>query len=52
MDISKCIGKGCNIKEKCYRYTAPSSDYQSYSEFWLTRKKGECEYFWDNSDRK
>jgi hypothetical protein len=30
MDISKCKGKDCPLKETCYRYTAESSDYQAY----------------------
>jgi hypothetical protein len=29
-DISMCKGKDCPLKETCYRYTAESSDYQSY----------------------
>lgn len=24
-DISKCCGKGCPIKERCYRFTAPTN---------------------------
>ena len=30
-DIAKCSGTGCPVKEKCYRFTAQSSEYgQSY----------------------
>lgn len=29
-DISKCMGNGCPLREKCYRFTAPSDDWQSY----------------------
>lgn len=30
-DIQKCVGTGCPLRERCYRYTAPSSDFnQSY----------------------
>lgn len=52
-DISKCGNEECPVKERCYRYTAPVGEYQS----WLfinsdKLKKGEeCEMFWDNSDR-
>lgn len=31
MDITKCMGENCPIKEKCYRFTAqPEPMYQSY----------------------
>jgi hypothetical protein len=46
-DISMCSGKDCPLKKKCYRYTAPQSDYQS----WFNNppiKDNECDYFWDN----
>lgn len=29
-DISLCIGGLCPLKEKCYRYLAKPSEYQSY----------------------
>lgn len=50
-DISKCEGVDCSIKEKCYRYTATASEYrQSYM---MPPKKGkDCEYYWDNKQRK
>ena len=46
-DISKCKGTDCPLKEKCYRFTAPTGERQS----WFTEtpfKDGECEYYWDN----
>lgn len=37
-----CLNKECSIKEKCYRYVAPPSQWQSYSMF----EGGEtCKYF-------
>ena len=50
-DISKCGGVDCSIKEKCYRYTATSNEYrQSYM---MPDKKGkDCEYYWDNKQKK
>jgi hypothetical protein len=31
MDITKCTGEGCPVKEFCFRFTAPDSEYrQSY----------------------
>ena len=49
-DISKCSGEDCPIKEKCYRFTAPTSEFmQSY--FFkppLEIKDGAftCEMYW------
>lgn len=49
-DISKCANKECPLKHDCYRFTAPSSDYQSYSSF-KPDEKGECKDFWNNKGR-
>ena len=32
-DITMCIAKTCPIRENCFRYTAKSDNYQSYSDF-------------------
>lgn len=53
MDITKCEGTNCPLKEKCYRFTAPADDeWQSYfteSPYGkLNDKDKECEYFWFN----
>lgn len=33
-DISKCRNSQCPLKEKCYRWTSPPSEYrQSYVNF-------------------
>jgi len=48
-DISKCSGVGCPKKEKCYRYTAPGSYYQSYFTYppmEVIKGKWSCGYFW------
>jgi hypothetical protein len=29
-DITKCKGIGCRVREDCYRYTAPASEWQSW----------------------
>jgi hypothetical protein len=54
-DITCCSGKDCPVKEKCYRFTAPKSQYgQSY--FFEAPGKTEdgkftCEMFWgDNAE--
>lgn len=52
-DITCCSGKGCDLKEKCYRYTAPKSQYmQSYFTNPPKDEKGNCEYYWDNKPKK
>ena len=45
MDITKCKGEGCPIKENCKRYTAKESLMQSYfieSPF----KDNKCDMYW------
>ena len=32
-DISKCTGKNCEIKEKCYRFMARDGYWQAYADF-------------------
>jgi hypothetical protein len=53
-DISKCLGTGCDKKESCYRFTAPSNPYwQSVTPYYKQLEEGgECDSFWDNSGRK
>jgi hypothetical protein len=55
MDITKCSGQECPIKEKCVRFTSHSNEYrQSYfteipghwQEDVLNKKVWECEMFW------
>ena len=46
-DISKCAGTGCSDKDRCYRFTAPSSNYQSWSEFWKNQEN--CLHYVSNS---
>ena len=29
-DITKCKGTRCPVREDCYRYTAPASEWQSW----------------------
>ena len=48
-DITMCEGTDCPLKERCYRFTAKPSDYQSYFVKPPGRKVEElfdCEYFW------
>lgn len=49
MDISKCNGIGCDKRERCYRFTAPSSHWQS----WIQPDPKNCIHFWGKpSDRE
>ena len=44
-DISKCEGKGCDRKERCYRFTAKANPF---TQFYVTPPVvGEaCDYYW------
>lgn len=49
-EYTKCEGIGCPLKQKCYRFTAPSDgEYQSWSGFYKDLKETEngveCDYF-------
>ena len=44
-DITKCRGDGCIVKEKCYRYTAKDSSYQSYFVE-VPFREGKCDMYW------
>ena len=46
-DITKCAGVGCLVKASCRRFTAPSSERQSW--FTPTIVDGKCDMFWDMS---
>ena len=53
-DITKCPGQigaiDCPYKEKCYRFTAKASDYQSYF-MELPLKNDKCDHYWgDNNE--
>lgn len=44
-DITMCTGKGCPMKNKCYRFTAKPGEYQSFFTS-PPIEKSECDYFW------
>lgn len=47
-DITKCTAKNCQLKDKCYRYTAIDGYWQSYANFNKDKKikdKKECDDF-------
>jgi len=47
-DITKCSGHNCPLKETCWRFTSPASDY--YQSYFMSppydKEKEECEYQW------
>ena len=51
MDITMCSGKGCDLANKCYRYTAPKSKFrQSFFSEPPIDKDGKCDYFLKQKD--
>lgn len=41
-----CRGEGCGMKERCFRYLADPSHYQSF--FMTSPNQGEeCTHFWE-----
>ena len=49
-DITMCLGKGCQVRETCYRYTAPVDQYMQ-SVYTETPKTRPCPHFWNNAGR-
>jgi len=46
-DISMCSGKGCELKETCYRFKAtPNKNRQSFFGASPNSTPTECEYYW------
>jgi hypothetical protein len=51
MDITKCKGDGCPVKERCYRFTAKADVYQSYFAD-IPLKDGKCDEFWGENNQE
>lgn len=52
-DITMCYGNKCPKKETCYRYTAkPNTHWQSYFKDAPIDKKGNCNHYWNNKQKK
>ena len=45
-DITMCKNEECKLKEKCFRFTAIPSTFQSY--FYVNPNENSCEYFYNN----
>lgn len=50
-DITMCPGQNCDVRHKCYRYTAPFSKVWQ-SVFAEAPKERPCPHFWDNQGRR
>lgn len=44
IDITLCANKDCPLIDKCYRFQAKGSTYQSWSRF-EPNENGECDHF-------
>ena len=51
-DITMCKDSECEQKDKCYRYTAKPSYYQSLFMDKVKTDKNVCEYFMSNKGRQ
>lgn len=51
-DISKCDGRACPLKESCWRFLAPESDWQTYANFdaFFDHKENKCDHYWKVKD--
>ena len=49
IDITKCYGIDCAVREACKRWADPITEPQSWSAFYATdsfRPATGCEYYW------
>lgn len=49
MDITKCFGDNCPIREHCIRFTAPMGEYRQsiFAEIHYDDDTKNCEYYWE-----
>lgn len=53
MDIQKCEGNTCPVKDLCYRYTSKASEDQFYftkEPYKIKDNKFKCEFLWTNDN--
>lgn len=43
-DITKCEGKGCDLRENCWRYRAIPTPFQSWAGFYTEQKP--CKHYY------
>ena len=51
-DITMCTDEECSKRFRCYRFTAPWSDYRQSIFAKSPRENENCSYFWDNGEYK
>jgi len=51
-DITMCEGGDCPLKENCYRYKAPVSEYRQAYFMYPPYVDGECKEFWSVEGRR
>jgi len=45
-DITMCNGKGCNVKNTCYRFKAPINEFRQSYFIEVPGKDESCDYYW------
>jgi hypothetical protein len=48
-DISKCQDSTCPLKESCYRWWSPTSEWQAYALF---KYENGCDYYWQREQEE
>lgn len=49
IEITKCDGANCPLKEKCFRYTAKNAYwYYYFTNAPYDKEKNNCDYYLDN----
>ena len=46
-DITKCVGTDCPLKESCYRYLAPVTEWRQSWFCECPLKDGKCDMYWE-----
>lgn len=52
-DITKCANKTCQLRDKCYRFTANSNSFRQACanfDYNTINKVTTCDHFWDNEE--
>ena len=51
MDITKCKGTNCTLKNDCYRFIVHSTSYTQSFFTDIPYKDGKCDMFWKMNDK-
>ena len=52
MDITKCKGNDCPMKESCYRFTAEENEVLQAYFVEPPIKDGKCEMYWSDTSQR